>query len=116
MKQIERDGSPQRAVCALLEQQPGMTVAEISAARAVNNRAIGRQLDMLMRDGFVRREGYPRLYFWTGKPIPDVVPRTPDAERAAARARRDRTEVSNPFGLGARGDLERVFLSWVGGI
>lgn len=114
MKQIERKNSPQRLICELLQHTPEMTIADISAARQVHARAVARQLDSLVAEGFVMASGYPRRYQRTQKPLPDVVPRTPRSEletsrRRPARKAPHRTVISPAFG-----DLERVVSCWVG--
>ncbi|MFT4068946.1 hypothetical protein [Paraburkholderia sp.] len=129
MKQIEREASPQRAICALLEVQPGMTIAEIVYQRGLSllgmglrdftpkviSALIALRLRMLESAGFVRREGYPRLWFRTEKPLPRIVPRSHAAELAAARSRRNRFGVTSSPALVAKSDLESVFSSWLSG-
>lgn len=114
MKQIERDGSPQRAICALLGATPGMTIAEIAAARGVHPRAVARQVQALMKEGFVCGGGYPRRYSMTSKPMPAAVPSTPQSAVVTRARRREEEGIHKSFGIPSVGDLERVVSSWVG--
>lgn len=118
MKQIERDGSPQRRICALLDECFPLTVKQIAGMRGINARAICRQLDALVEAGYVEfRPGgghTPRLYRRTTKPLPGPVARTPRAEVVAQRRRREREALEARFRIPARGELERVVSAWVG--
>ncbi|QVN18744.1 hypothetical protein [Burkholderia pyrrocinia] len=116
MKQIERDGSPQRQICALLERVGAMTINELAEARGIHPRATARQLDALSESGFVRASGTPKRYTRTAKPIPAVVPLTPKAARIAERRRRDEVAVSAPFRIPEPTELDRVMLSWTGAL
>ncbi|PRX32240.1 hypothetical protein B0G75_104261 [Paraburkholderia sp. BL18I3N2] len=114
MKQIEREGSAQRAICALLGATPGMTIAAIAAARGVHPRAIARQVQALMKEGFVCGAGYPRQYRMTSKPMPAPVASTPQSAVVTRARRREKEATDKPFGIPSVGDLERVVSSWVG--
>lgn len=116
MKQIERNGSPQRQICLLLASRGAMTINEIAETRGIHPRATARQLDALTDAGFVCSSGSPKRYSRTAKPIPAVVPLTRKAERIAERRRRDEERVSVPFRVPEPTELERVMLSWVGAI
>lgn len=112
MKQIQRDGSPQRAICELLQRQPGLTINELAAARDADISATRRRLDLLEADGYVVSEGYPKRWSRTAVPVPPVVRRTPKAESVAQRRRREEEYFRQPFGIPVPDDLERVFLRW----
>lgn len=114
MKQIERNGSPQRQICLLLASGGAMTINEIAETRGIHPRATARQLDSLAEAGFVSASGSPKRYTRTTKPIPIVVPLTPKAACIADRRRRDEERVSAPFLVPEPTELDRVMLSWVG--
>lgn len=118
VKQIERDGSPQRRICALLGECFPLTVKQIAEMRGINARAICRQLDALVADGYVEYQpggGHtPRLYQRTAKPLPAPVARAPRSEVVAQRRRREREALESRFRIPARGELERVVSAWVG--
>jgi len=114
MKQIERNGSPQRLICLLLASRGAMTINEIAAERRIGPRATARQLDSLTEAGFVSASGSPKRYTRTDKPIPPVVPLTPKSARIAESRRRDAERVSMPIRIPAPTELDRVMLSWVG--
>ncbi|WP_193098000.1 MarR family winged helix-turn-helix transcriptional regulator [Burkholderia sp. Z1] len=114
MKQIERNGSPQRQICMLLASRGAMTINEIAETRGIHPRSTARQLDALTDAGFVSASGTPKRYTRTAKPIPAVVPLTPKAARIAERRRRDEERVAVPFHVPEPTELDRVMLSWVG--
>ncbi|ENH6337977.1 hypothetical protein ABWH74_001277 [Burkholderia vietnamiensis] len=114
MKQIEREGSPQRCICQLLARRSPMTINEIAEARGIHPRATARQLDALAAAGFVSAAGIPKRYTRTKKPIPAIVPLAPKSARIAESRRRDAERVSTPFRIPAPTELDRVMLSWVG--
>ncbi|RQN37353.1 helix-turn-helix domain-containing protein [Paraburkholderia tropica] len=112
MKQIERSGSAQREIATILDENPGITIANIAAMRRVNERAIARQLDRLVDLDVVRSEGYPKRWYRTGRPLPAVVPRTQKSEKIEQRRRREKERASTTFCIPAPGELERIFLTW----
>lgn len=112
MKQIEREGSAQRQICALLEDQFPLTIKDIVGIRRSGERAIRREIDELQKDGYVQCEGYPRLYRRTDKPLPAAVPRKSRSEEMAERRQREKEALEQRFTVARRGEMERVFAAW----
>jgi hypothetical protein len=113
MKQIEREGSSQRTLCAILGAlSAGLTIADLAELRGVNASAIGRQLRRLAEQGFVRSEGHPRRWFRTDATIPEVKACTRKSAAVVARRRREEEVVCVPFRIPPPSEIERVFLAW----
>ena len=112
MKQIERDGSPQRRICALLDRLGRQTVKQLAALRGMDPRATARQLDILVENGYVRRRGRPAMYERTEKCLPTVVPRKPKSEAIAIARQRDADALRKPFIKPGQHALDRVFSTW----
>jgi DeoR/GlpR family transcriptional regulator of sugar metabolism len=112
VKQIERNGSPQRQICSLLDSCPGLTVAEVAGRRKICDRTIARQLESLMDQGFLRAFGHPRRWYRTDRPIPEIAARKPKCELIEQRRQIEKERVSRPFCIPEPSDLERIFLTW----
>ncbi|MGQ7939148.1 hypothetical protein [Paraburkholderia sp. D1E] len=115
MKQIERKNSPQRALCEILRSHPDVTMKDLAELRSVHPRAVARQIQALVTDGFVYGAGYPRRYRMTSKPLPDALAPTPRS-RATMKCRSHGRHggVSSGFLGPAVGDLEPVMYAWAG--
>lgn len=114
MKEIERHGSAQRAICELLQLRPGLTINELAVARDADISSTRRRLDSLMEQGYVAYEGNPRQWKRTERPLPAIVAPTMKSQLIAERRRRETEYFAQPFSPPSPGDLERVFLGWRG--
>ena len=112
MNQIEREGSAQRTLCALLKRFGPRTVSQLAALRRVHPRATARQLDALLEGGYVKRVGHPATYERTAKRLPPIVPRTRKSEAIATARRRNAESLCTPFIKRDQRELHRVFAAW----